>query len=351
MPAENNILRSIRMLVTDVDGTLLGRRPEFRLYKAFRERMDRIRSSYRTIWVVCTGRSFRSFSEVFVAMRSFGIVPDYVITRHAYIFQLKGRRYFPHLFWNVRILLRQFQQRLKIRRAIPRLHRLALTYAPRPFVRTTYRSANRLCLRYDEEELAEMAAEALTLAAEPYEYLQVFHHVNEVDMRVVPFTKGLAVTELTRHIGVNSSDVLVIGDGHNDISMMEILPHCRTACPANAQPEVIESVHRLGGHIASATSLAGVVEILDAYEKGAVHSELPEGWVSPSERDNPIPSRTTRDPKRSPLAGAILFLAILYTTLIVLASFDLVPGAAAIRKPYVWLLDRVISILEALRRH
>jgi hydroxymethylpyrimidine pyrophosphatase-like HAD family hydrolase len=348
MAESGNILQDVRMLVTDVDGTLLGRRPEFDQYRQFRLRIDQIRTVYSTAWVVCTGRSRSSLQSVFRPLRAFGIAPDYLITQHAFIFERRGRRFVPHVLWNLGVILLLARHTRQVSRAIPRLRRAIFERVP--FPKVLHRSSHRICFRFYDEETAGFAADILREEVRPYRYLRIFPHLREVDVRAVPFTKGMAVAELGRHLGIHPAHVLVIGDGHNDISMMEVNIGCRTACPVNAAPEVVETVHRTGGHIASKPSMAGVMEILDAYEQGAVRSELPERWVPTSERLNPFPP-SNRFTRRESITGVLLFLAVLYTTLAALASFDLVPFSGLILKPYLKILRLVETVVYKLFLH
>ena len=344
MAEAGNILQNIRVLVTDVDGTLLGRRPEFEQYKAFRLRMDQLRTVYGTRWVVCTGRSRRSFQVVFRPLRVFGILPDYLISNHAFIFVRVGTHVRPHVWWNLQVLMLVWRHFWEVYCAIPRLRKAV--FARVPFPRIVHQSSHRICFRFYDEETAEFAAEILRGELRPYKYLRLFTHVKEVDIRTVPFTKGLAVAELARHLNIAPADILVIGDGHNDISMMESNLGCRTACPVNAAPEVVETVHLTGGHVGTRSNLAGVIEILDAYERGAVNSALPERWVLTSDRLNPTPAASEGN-RHSGLIGALLFLAIIYTTLCALASFNLIPGSKAILNPYL----HVLSLLQHVLHH
>jgi len=247
MAADENLLAKVRMLVTDLDGTIMARRPEFELYQAFQQKIDAFHSARDTIWCICTGRSLRSFTHVFLAMRSFGIAPDYVITKHAYIFQKKEQGYAPHWVWNAQIRSLQTRHLMRVRRVTPRLSRMFASKIPAPFVRTTHMDRERACFRFNDTELAATAAETLREKTRGLRYLQIFHYGNEVDVRVIPFTKGLAVAELARHLSIPPSQILVIGDGHNDLSMMEVNAPCYTGCPGNAVPEIIETVHRAGG--------------------------------------------------------------------------------------------------------
>jgi hypothetical protein len=233
---------------------------------------------------------------------------------------------------------------IQVRRAIPMLARSLLSR--NPFARVVFRSGQRICFRFDDDGAANFGAEIIRNAARPYKYLQVFHSGCDLDVRVIPFTKGLAVTELARHVGTSQDRILVVGDGHNDISMMTMNADCRTACPGNAAPEVIEVVSKTKGHIATHRNLAGVMEIIGAYETGQINSELPASLIAFRDEGGGItlPSHTGRSNTR--FTSLLLILAVLYTTILVLASFDLIPFGAAIKKPYLTLVHKVEQIVK-----
>ena len=69
--------------------------------------------------------------------------------------------------------------------------------------------------------------------------------------------------------GIAPHEVLVVGDGLNDIDMMqeEFGFHCGTV--SDAVPAVIDAVRARGGHVASKPSTYGLAEILDTYLKDA----------------------------------------------------------------------------------
>lgn len=322
------------MFVTDADGTLMGNRPEFDQYKAFRARISELREKYGTLWVVCTGRSLSGYKHIFQPMHIFGISPDFVIVNHAYIFECKKWGYLPHWIWNLRILWLQWKDEFTVRRALPKLRRAVLSR--NPFVRVTVSNRQRLCFRFDDENAASFGAEVLRREVRSYKYLQMFQSAGEISVRVIPFTKGWAVTELARHLGISNSQILVVGDGHNDISMMELDPPCHTACPSNAAPEVVATVHRTHGHIADERNLNGVLEVLAAYEQGTLNDRLPADWV---ESEPNVSPRNHSRGIRGVMGTTILLLIVTYTTLLVVASFVQFPGHGLVLKPYYILVE------------
>jgi mannosylfructose-6-phosphate phosphatase len=342
-----NRLREVRMLVTDADGTLFGQKPEFEQFRAFRAKVDQLRRENDAIWTICTGRSLRSFNRVFQPMRVFGIEPDYVIARHAYIYERGRSGYWPHWLWNARVLWLQWRDASRVRRALPVISRAVL--ARNPFAHVVYRGSERVCFRFDDEGATAFGAEVIRAQAKPFKHLQIFQFPGEVDVRTIPFTKGLAVAELARRLGIGHQRILVVGDSHNDISMIEINVGCRTACPGNAVPEVVEAVHRAGGHIAAGQCLAGVMEILDAYETGKVNSALPAGFHENWNGSNPVRLPKHAGRLNSRMANLALFIVVVYVSMLALAVFFPKKNwAKLIGKPYQALVLKAERAVKSL---
>jgi hydroxymethylpyrimidine pyrophosphatase-like HAD family hydrolase len=325
----------ICLLATDLDGTLLGLTPEFNRYNEFRDEIC-ARQTAGCIWVISTGRRLRDFQRIFLPLRTFGIVPDFIVIRHAYIFERKEWGWYPHILWNLKILELQVRNRFHARRVIPHLRRLIARNIP--FVRVPRQNSQRICFRFNDLDSAAQGDAILSEAVRPYRYLRVFRYRNEVDVYRVPFTKGLSLMELARKVGIAPANILAIGDGHNDISMMDpdIAQYC--ACPANAAPEVIETVNKNGGHIARQPHLAGVLEILQAFKNNAIDPRLPDNWIPPPELDNPRQARPHREGHSG--TGWIsfgLFLLSVYLTWAVFAYYGLAPMRQTILKPLLFI--------------
>jgi hypothetical protein len=239
----------------------------------------------------------------------------------------------PHLLWNLRIVRLLRQDRIQVRRAIQEWHQTILRISP--FVRTLTRKKDRLRLLFDSEESATVASNMLREHVGVFQHLQVFRYLREVDVRSLPFTKGLATEELAGHLGVQRAHILAIGNGHNDASMLGGQVAAMTGCPANSDAEVMEVVHRSRGHIAKGRALAGVVEILDAYREGTVSSDLPEDWTPPSDRYNPRPSKSRRHRRQGHPVGIALAMLGVYAVLLVFANFRLLgPLSGIVMLPY-----------------
>lgn len=346
MTAIDQPIPRIKLLVTDLDGTLLGPRPEFNLYNTFRDTIHQLESDPDFRWVVSTGRDLKDYNYVFMPLRSFGITPHFVIVKHAYIFEFKTWGYIPHVIWNLRTLELIWRSRIRVSMGIPKLKRLIGQQIP--FVRIPYESNNRISFRFEDSDVATLGATILKKGVIPYHYLQVFQYRNDVDVRIVPFTKGLSMAELSMKLSIPPDHILAIGNGHNDISMMDrrIARFC--ACPSNAAPEVIEAVHRQGGHIATSPCLGGVIESIQAFHAGKINNELPKDWIPPSGMENPSSfGRNKRlKSRKKRLVSFVLFLFAIYTILLVFASFGIGgPIRGIILRPYYKLIYGVKHLM------
>jgi HAD superfamily hydrolase (TIGR01484 family) len=342
----------VKLIATDLDGTLIGNADEFSLYEEFGDRLGVYRAKYGAIWVACTGRSLRSFLRFFGPMSELGFAPQYVIVRHAYIYRRTRNGYRPHYAWNFCIRYHIWSSHLYIKEALMKWQRMITGMSSG--VTVIFQNRNRLCLRFNTQEAAEAATELLKKESKEFKELRVFQFHQEVDIRTVPFTKGLALGELADRLSISAAHVLAIGNGHNDISMLDGSVAKLTGCPSNAEIDVMGVVNQVRGHIASRKVLGGVIEILDAYLNDSVSSELPEWWAPTREKKNPrslhrtmgIPNKKKKN--RSKAWAGWLVMLICYAVLLVFASFDLIPFSELIVKPFTLMMNWVQKIFGIL---
>lgn len=340
----------IKLIATDLDGTLIGNDSEFHLHSNFREKLDHYRQKYGAEWAICTGRSLRSFERVLEPMATIGLEPDYVIIHHAYIYHRGRNRFRPQMLWNLSIRLQIWSSSLYLRGALREWQKMVSELISG--VTTIYQRRNRLCLRFKTEQDAEVAADVLQKKAQVFKHLRVFRYLQEVDVRTVPFTKGMAVEALASRLGVKPSEIMCIGNGHNDISMLDGRCAAHVGCPGNAETDVMEVVHHAGGHISKQRGLGGSIDVMNAYMTGAVDSSYPEWWVPSRNMKNPrsmgrsMGHAKHRGKRPSSQRMAIqLGVLIAYAVLVVFASFGLVPFSGIIMKPFNMVARLVEFIL------
>lgn len=343
----------IKLLATDLDGTLFGKYGELPLYGEFRKRLKTLRVKHDALWVISTGRSLRSFKHLFSPMEMMDIAPDYVIIKHAYIYQRKRNSYRPHYIWNFLIRYHIWSSRLYMKEAIQKWYRMVMDTTDG--VTTVYHQRNRLCLRFASEKDAQAVAGLLHEKAREFKHLRVFKFAKEVDIRAIPFTKGLALEELSTRLGIGASTILSIGNGHNDISMLDGIVAKATGCPNNAETDVMATVNKSGGHIAPRPFLGGVIDVIDAYLEDSVNSELPARWVANTATKNPKstmrqmnhPPKEMKHHKRKTITICIIIM-IVYAVLLAFANFGVIPFSGLIRKPVSLIMGLLVNIIELI---
>jgi HAD superfamily hydrolase (TIGR01484 family) len=266
----------IRLLATDFDGTLLGRLEDLKHIPKFLQSVMALRATGGT-WVISTGRSLHRFRAVFKPFSLAGLRPDFLIVEHAFVYSVTAFGYQPHVVWNTQTVFRQWHDRRKAAKFIRRWHKILAQAAPR--TETLHQTRSHVLMRFDSEENAVSAEEILRAQMTGCPHVYAIRQDDTIEMQVAAFDKGLALAELVRHLGLSSRDVLAIGDGDNDICMMEGSVADMTGCPANSGWSVMHAVKERQGHISKSASLAGVLDIIRAYQCGEVCSDVPDaGW-------------------------------------------------------------------------
>jgi hydroxymethylpyrimidine pyrophosphatase-like HAD family hydrolase len=76
------------------------------------------------------------------------------------------------------------------------------------------------------------------------------------------FSKAKVLKKCAELLGFDADHIIAIGDGINDITMLNGAVTQFVGCPANASPEVIEAVKQAGGIVSDAQEAEGTLDIL-----------------------------------------------------------------------------------------
>ncbi len=330
----------IKLLATDLDGTLIGKGAEFHLYEPLCRQISEIRQRHGGVWAICTSRRLGSFHHVFSPMRAMGLTPDFVIARHAYIFRPTRRfGYVPRVFWNIRIAFIQWRLARHANRLVRLCRNGLLDMMPDAY--PVRKKPFRFALRFSSEESLRTATRFVQKHIRDFPALKTVRFNNTLALIDIPFTKGLAVAEIARHLDILKDDILTVGNGLNDISMLDGAVSGMTGCPQNSAPEVMKHVSESGGHIAEAPALAGVLDIIRAHQTDHVRSALPDTWQDPThEQYGKFRTlRSQRETHRTLLFRYVmLWGALLYIVLLVFAHYNLLPFSGVIKMPFNLLL-------------
>jgi len=79
------------------------------------------------------------------------------------------------------------------------------------------------------------------------------------------YSKGSALGEVGRHLGVEPVHTMATGDHHNDLPMLDGRFAAVVCCPGNSCDEVKFAVKAAGGYLASGHASAGIVEAMHHY--------------------------------------------------------------------------------------
>jgi HAD superfamily hydrolase (TIGR01484 family) len=273
-------MSAIRLLAIDLDGTLVGPTNEYFLCMDLQAKMNEFLAKTGAKWAICTGRSRSGFRIQFRPLLELGIRPDFVVTRDTYLFTVSRRGWLiPHLRWNLYIHKEVLRRNARVQFMLGEWNDL---FSKWDFgITNTIRTKRKLIFHFESANTAERVFKLLQTKAQKFPQIRVRRAQDAVWAEADINSKGLAVKRLSLLTGVRPDQILAIGDGRNDISMMRPEVAAMTGCPRNAKPEVVELVHENGGHIARARNLAGAIEVLDAYLTGTVCSNLPPDWAPP----------------------------------------------------------------------
>jgi len=234
----------VQLVSTDFDGTIFAEFENPPIPDDL-ERILRDLQAQGTRWVINTGRDLTSLMEAMARAR-LTARPDYLVLVEREIYVHRAHQYVSLEEWNVRCASDHAALFERVRPDVPRLtawindHYDAVVYAD-PW--------SPLCL------VARSNADMDAIEAFLREYCETTPKLaimrNDVYSRFChsAYSKGTALAEIARRLGIEPAHIFAAGDHLNDLPMLvkEVAGHL--AAPANAIPEVKAAVLRQGGFV------------------------------------------------------------------------------------------------------
>lgn len=256
----------IRLIATDFDGTIFRTDGENDpvAYAEFRRRLLDLRRRHGTRWAVITGRHRAALPTISAELLMHGLAADFLVMEDARIYRRRGSWYVPFLLWNWGLTWRRRRQ---LGRHRPRVRRLAEeTRARFPGAQDmAHRHLIDYWFKFEAEGQAqEMEAELRREYGASREFF-VFRWGSELCLAPTAGSKGEALTKLAGRLSVAREAIFAVGDGQNDLSMLDASRCGMPACVANAAPEVLAAVAASGGYVAQGAVMAGTAEALGHY--------------------------------------------------------------------------------------
>jgi hydroxymethylpyrimidine pyrophosphatase-like HAD family hydrolase len=248
----------IKLLSTDFDGTLVehGAQPPVApaLFDAIREVQAR-----GGLWAVNTGRELQHIVEGLEEFH-FPVEPDFVLTAEREVFhRAPDGHWQDYGDWNQRCtaahdelfhvagpLLAEISRFLD---TIPGANPIRMGDRMGGLITGTAEEMDRVCAFLERERSRVPGFQFMRNTV----YLRFCHE---------DYSKGSALGELARLLGLTREEIFATGDHFNDLPMLDGRFAKWVACPGNAVSAVRDTVAAAGGYLAKGECSYGVVEAL-----------------------------------------------------------------------------------------
>lgn len=254
------------ILCFDFDGTLVHPQSDPIFHPGLRMMIKMLREQ-GAAWVVNTGRSL---GQTLDGLAQYGIFmePDFIIAQECDIYRPGYfRRWKDYGSWN--------RQARRAHERFVRDHQPSLT-AIREMVETQTQAS---FITGGEGEMgivatndAEMDGICSYIESHAQQFPDIGYQRNGIYLRFSHsgYSKGSALSELARLLGLDAMSCFAAGDNFNDLSMLDPRHARMIACPGNALDPVKQIVHSRGGYIASKFASEGMMEALTHFFGGSV---------------------------------------------------------------------------------
>lgn len=250
----------IKLISTDFDGTLFA---EFE-NPPVPEELQRLIGDLQVRgakWAINTGRDMSSLMEA-LGRAGLDIEPDFLVLVEREIFLHHESQYVAHHDWNNACTRDHAMVFEHVRKDLQRLidwinHRFRAQIYDDPF--------SPLCLIARDNGDMDQIFAFLEAYCRSVPKLTVVRNDVYARFSHQGYTKGTALAELTRRLGLTSRGVFAVGDHLNDIPMLDPSVARWLAAPANAVPPVKLLLERHGGYVSPRFHGHGVADAIKYY--------------------------------------------------------------------------------------
>jgi hypothetical protein len=246
---------TLRLLSTDFDGTVFAEFEQPPVPVVLERLIARMQSDGVT-WVVNTGRDMSALMEC-LGRAHLSVRPDYLVLVEREIYRHEGARYVGIEDWNEPCRRDHEELFARVRGDIPEL----IGWVNQRYEATIYEDAySPLCL------IAATNEDADAILAHLDEYCRTVPDLtmvrNDVYARLShgAYSKGTALGEIQRRLGIGPESTLAAGDHFNDLPMLSRDYAHHLLAPANAIDRVKATVRAQGGYISRTRCGEGVHE-------------------------------------------------------------------------------------------
>jgi HAD superfamily hydrolase (TIGR01484 family) len=247
------------VLSFDFDGTLHDPAAQPPVPAAFFTLIRTLRDRHQVVWGINTGRSMAHMVEGFIESR-FPFLPDWVVAREREIYFPNALgRWIPHAPWNQRCEKEIHGLFQHARQLLTRIRQEIEQHTGAQWLEMAGEPAG--IISRTEAEMAWIVARITPLTAtEP----RLSWQRNSIYLRFGhrDFHKGTSLSEIARLYQLPNTRCFAMGDGYNDLEMLDPAHAGMTACPANAVDVIRQLVTASGGLVTRNAHGAGALEAL-----------------------------------------------------------------------------------------
>jgi HAD superfamily hydrolase (TIGR01484 family) len=253
----------IKLLSTDFDGTLHAEFADPPVPARLQELIGQLQRQGAK-WIINTGRDLPSLLEALARAR-LSVRPDYLALVEREIYVHRGSEYVPLTDWNARCDAQHAELFARLHADVDELRAwiegrfdatlYADPYSPFCVIARTIEDMN--AIHAFLEEFYRTAPDVAVVRNDVY--LRFSHR---------DFNKGAALARIAELVGARPEEIFAAGDHHNDLPMLSRKFACLLAAPANAVPEVKDSVRGQSGFVAEEPYGDGIVSALEYFLNG-----------------------------------------------------------------------------------
>ena len=258
-------MQPIKLVATDYDDTLVGRDNSMVLVSTFKDELNRLKKEHGTKWAIVTGRRFR---DMLTALKMFsirGLRPDFLIVSEGYIYVRRRFGFCPMLSWNLSMWKQKRQIKKRLRSQIIKWKEQLVERFPGAKDKSLGRT--HIWYVFESEAMCRKADDFLAERIKDHPELILFSRQNELYIGVTFCCKGIALNEVAFRNQISLNAILAVGDGPNDVSMLNGSSARMNACVGNACGQLKAAVAEADGYVAEQECVLGVVESIKYYRE------------------------------------------------------------------------------------
>ena len=247
-------------IVVDLDGTSLRYEPCMQVEPALLRLLDTLQQRGAR-WIMNSDRFIDDMLELCDGI-DVDLRPAALLSSQRYVFVRDGNSWYrPHRAWNDRqeAVHSTLWRRIKARFPVWQ-HEIEQRFTPI----TSYINDFVFAYMFEPSQASQAHALLSTLVADVAD-VQVSGNHEWVFLLHRSFSKRRILLETMRLLGLSRERMIAIGDGFNDITMLDGSVTRMVGCPSNASADVKQAVRDAGGYIAAAAEAAGSIEVIRHY--------------------------------------------------------------------------------------